>query len=439
MRNSSGSSKRRGSRPAAPFSTITHVPAGMSTPPTVTGVRDRRKSPLTGLSKRRHSSTNPGIRSLSSRRRCWMSLRSAMVCSAVPSSRTVVSCPAEKRLAATRTTSIDLGHRAVGEGRRRQARQHVLARLAPAVLDVGGEPVVEELERRVGERPLAGAPETLCVLAVAALQLVAEPRVVLLGHAEQVGDDVEGEWPREVTDEFALATLDELVDLAVGVPPHEVLVLAQPLRGDQPHQQAAVRLMHRVVHDGDLVAERQLVAVVVDEVADVVALERHREPGERARHGVARRERGGVRVDRDRLLVPRHHDDVVVRSPAEPGISGAGGRSRGTGPRPARCPGRNRCRRTPPSSAPSRVPSPVRPTAENVVLRIGEYHFVPFVPRAGAVSGGGLGPAAGSGPGGWARSPIRRMLLASAQVKDGERQFHDSPNIGPPRQGRKLE
>ena len=41
--------------------------------------------------------------------RSWMSLRSPMVWSAVPSSRTVVSWPAENRLAATRTTSITSG------------------------------------------------------------------------------------------------------------------------------------------------------------------------------------------------------------------------------------------------------------------------------------------------------------------------------------------
>ena len=137
---------------------------------------------------------------------------------------------------------------------------------------------------------MPGAPEPLCVLAVPTLQLVAEPLVVLLGHAEQVGDDVESERSGEVADELALAALDELVDLAVGVPPHEVFVLAQPLRRDQPHQQPAVRLVPGVVHDGDLVAEGQLVTVLFDEVADVVALERHGEARERPGDGVARRE-----------------------------------------------------------------------------------------------------------------------------------------------------
>ena len=48
-------------------------------------------------------------------------------------------------------------------------------------------------------------------------------------------------------------------------------------------------------------------------VADVVAVERDREPGERPGDRVARRERRGVVVHRDRLVVARHHHDVVVR------------------------------------------------------------------------------------------------------------------------------
>ena len=62
-----------------------------------------------------------------------------------------------------------------------------------------------------------------------------------------------------------------------------------------------------------LVAHRQLVAVLVDERADVVALERDREAGERSGDRVARRERRGVVVDRDRLVVAGDHHHVVVR------------------------------------------------------------------------------------------------------------------------------
>ena len=204
-----------------------------------------------------------------------------------------------------------LGHGAVGEGRRGQRREHVLARRAPALLDVGREAVVEELEGRVAEGALPRAAEPLR-RPVPALQLLAERLVVGLGHAEEVGDDVQRERPGEVLDELALAPRDELVDLAVGVAPHEVLVLLEALRGDQAHQHAAMVLVLRRVHRGDLVAEGQLVAVGLDEVADVVALEGHWEPGERPGHRVARREGGRVGVHRDRLGVARDHHDAVV-------------------------------------------------------------------------------------------------------------------------------
>ena len=52
-----------------------------------------------------------------------------------------------------------LGDRAVGERRGRHAGQHVVARLAPAVLDVRGELLVEELERVVRQRLVAGAAD----------------------------------------------------------------------------------------------------------------------------------------------------------------------------------------------------------------------------------------------------------------------------------------
>ncbi len=76
---------------------------------------------------------------------------------------------------------------------------------------------------------------------------------------------------------------------------------------------AAVRCVHRRIHGDDLIAHGELVAVGFDEVAHVVALERDREPGERPRHRVTRREGGGVVVHRDRFVVPRDHHHVVVR------------------------------------------------------------------------------------------------------------------------------
>ena len=151
-----------------------------------------------------------------------------------------------------------------------------------------------------------------CSRPVATLELLAERLVVGLGHAEEVGDHVQRERPGEVPDELALAPGDELVDLAVGPAPHEVLVLLEALRRDQAHQHAAMGLVLRRVHRRDLVAEGQLVAVLLDQVADVVALEGDGEARERPGHRVARRERGGVGVHRDGLGVARHHHDPVV-------------------------------------------------------------------------------------------------------------------------------
>ena len=70
----------------------------------------------------------------------------------------------------------------------------------------------------------------------------------------------------------------------------------------------AVRLVGGRVEGRQLVAERQLVAVRLDELGDVVALERHREAGERAGHRVAGGERGDVVVDGERLLEAGHHE-----------------------------------------------------------------------------------------------------------------------------------
>ena len=59
--------------------------------------------------------------------------------------------------------------------------------------------------------------------------------------------------------------------------------------------------------------ERQRVAVSLDDVADVVPCERNRPGGERTGDGVAVREPLGVVIDLERFLVPRDHDDAVMR------------------------------------------------------------------------------------------------------------------------------
>ena len=90
-RNSAGHSNRRGSRLAAPLSSITGVPAGMSTPPTVVARRARRKSAFTGLSMRSASSMKSGMRSRWARSSSWSSGYSARYLRAVASRRAVVS------------------------------------------------------------------------------------------------------------------------------------------------------------------------------------------------------------------------------------------------------------------------------------------------------------------------------------------------------------
>ena len=62
----------------------------------------------------------------------------------------------------------------------------------------------------------------------------------------------------------------ESVEHLVGERPHGVLVLLEALRGDQPHQQGAVVGVGGWIKRGQLVAERQLVSVLLDQLGDVV-------------------------------------------------------------------------------------------------------------------------------------------------------------------------
>ena len=82
--------------------------------------------------------------------------------------------------------------------------------------------------------------------------------MVLLRHPEQIGDDEQREGLRERADELAPAVGHELVELLVGQPPHERLVVLQALGRDQPHQKGSlpgvvgrVHRHHVLVH-GDL-------------------------------------------------------------------------------------------------------------------------------------------------------------------------------------------
>ena len=213
----------------------------------------------------------------------------------------------------------DLGQLAVRERGRGQGGEHVLTGLPPAVLDVAAEAVVEPRQRAVGHGLRRRAADG--TLAGAVGQGLAELLVLLLGHAQEVGDDEQRERVGVVPDQLALAAVEELVELAVGQAPDELLVLLQPLRRELPHEQVPVVAVLRRVHGRDLVAERELVPVLLDQRVHVVAsLERDREAGERSGHRVARREGLGVAVDGARLVVAGHHVDAVLRLP----VHGAG-------------------------------------------------------------------------------------------------------------------
>src|SRR5271154_826771 len=69
------------------------------------------------------------------------------------------------------------------------------------------------------------------------------------------------------------------------------------------------------IERGQLVAERQLVAVLLDQLGDVTvspAFEAHRKTGERSGHRGARRPRFGVIEDGAGFFPAGHHRDVVV-------------------------------------------------------------------------------------------------------------------------------
>ena len=97
--------------------------------------------------------------------------------------------------------------------------------LRAAVLDVVGELRVEELERVVRHAPASVLPTRLARAASAA----SSARNIswsASGTPSRSAIDEHRERARELADELALAVGDELVELAIGEPPHELLVLA---------------------------------------------------------------------------------------------------------------------------------------------------------------------------------------------------------------------
>jgi hypothetical protein len=124
----------------------------------------------------------------------------------------------------------DLRGRAVGVLRRRECGQHVIAGVLSPVLDVVADLLVGPLQGILTDPIVVECPD-LCVVHA---ERHSELLVVLLWDPEQVGDDQQREGSRIRRQELAPAVGDELVDVSIGQPPHEVLVLLQPLWGEQP-------------------------------------------------------------------------------------------------------------------------------------------------------------------------------------------------------------
>ncbi len=203
--------------------------------------------------------------------------------------------------------------RTVGVLRERQIRQHVVTRFAPACLEVLGEPVVEPLAALELVVASASAERDRGGTVAAQSEAHAERLVVVLGHPEDIGDREHRERLGIGRDELTAPGTDDAVQLVVGEAPHELLVLLQPSRRDDPHQQRPFPgVIGRVHRDHVLVAGEEVTALG-DGVADVVAGERAGDREERPRGRVARREDVVVTEDLVGFVVPGHgHDPAVL-------------------------------------------------------------------------------------------------------------------------------
>ena len=306
-RNSSGFSNWLGSRLAAPGIIIMVVPAGVGTSPTVVVLAANRKWLLIGLSSRRVSSRKFGIRLRSSRSCCCRSGRSPsdLQCERQHLGGGFLAGGEQEGRQADDVD--DLGHRFVGILGLCQDGEHISAGFTAPVLDVGGEPVLEELQRIVHDGlsfrhvvVTRGHTRHECV-------------VVFCRYAQEVGDHEQSERLCELTVEFAAARLDERVELLVGQRPHELFVLLEAPRRQQPAEQTAGTPVLRRVENGHEVAERHVLAMLDDLVGDVVALGRERQRSERTCHRVACRESLDVLVDGHRRVIAqdRHHPALI--------------------------------------------------------------------------------------------------------------------------------
>ena len=109
--------------------------------------------------------------------------------------------------------------------------------------------------------------------------------------------------------------VEELVELTVGEPPHELLVLLQPARGQQLAQHRPGAGVVRWIHGDHVLEHRKVAAVLVDLGADVVALGLERQRGKRPAKRDDVRERVGVLVDLGGFFIAGDGDDPVMRQP----------------------------------------------------------------------------------------------------------------------------
>lgn len=149
---------------------------------------------------------------------------------------------------------------------------------------------------------------------VTAAHLGEELIAVGVGHAEQVGDHHQGERLGELGDQLTARTDQVVVEGLVDHRLHRLFVLLEALGRDQLHQQGSVIGVHRRVQCGQLVVERQLVAMCGNEFRHVVvAFHRDGEAGERSGDRDARREPLGVAGHLAGFLPAGHHPHAVMR------------------------------------------------------------------------------------------------------------------------------
>jgi len=125
-------------------------------------------------------------------------------------------------------------------------------------------------------RVVVRGPRLVSIRALACQQ-IAEHRMVGLGHSEQVRDDQQRERLPIGRDELALPVFNKLVDQLIGEVPHELLVLLQPFRREQPVEQRAVCGVPRRIKGDEVFVHRELITMGLDELGDVVNIHLERQ------------------------------------------------------------------------------------------------------------------------------------------------------------------